>query len=78
MQFQLDFYRAPLCFLHVFFKRGPNSVSQNDNVNTYAQTSASEICLQNICGQQQNFPMAGAIFAANSGPPLSKLGLATR
>ena len=31
-------------------------------VNTYAHASASQICLQNICGQQQYFPMAGPHF----------------
>ena len=37
-------------------------------VNTYAPASASQICLQNICGQQQNFPMAGPSFGSKSGP----------
>ena len=37
-------------------------------VNTYAHASASQICLQNICGQQQNFPMAGPTFGSKSGP----------
>ena len=27
-------------------------------INTYAHASASQICLQNLCGQQQNSPMA--------------------
>ena len=36
-------------------------------VNTYA-ASASQICLQNICGQQQNFSMAGPTFGSKSGP----------
>ena len=31
-------------------------------VNTYAHASALQICLQNICGQQQKFPMAGPHF----------------
>ena len=35
-------------------------------VNTYAHASASQICLQNICGQQQNFPMAGPTFGSKS------------
>ena len=37
-------------------------------VNTYAHASASQICLRNICGQQQNFPMAGPTFGSKSGP----------
>ena len=37
-------------------------------VNTYAHASASQICLQNICGQQQNFPIAGPTFGSKSGP----------
>ena len=37
-------------------------------VNTYAHASASQICLQKICGQQQNFQMAGPTFGSKSGP----------
>ena len=37
-------------------------------VNTYAHASALQICLQNICGQQQKFPMAGPTFGSKSGP----------
>ena len=37
-------------------------------VNAYDHASASQICLQNICGQQQNFPMAGPTFGSKSGP----------
>ena len=37
-------------------------------VNTYAHASASQICFQNICRQQQNFPMAGPTFGSKSGP----------
>ena len=37
-------------------------------INTYAHASASQICLQNVCGQQQNFPMAGPTFGSKSGP----------
>ena len=31
-------------------------------INTYAHASASQICLQNLCGQQQNSPMADPTF----------------
>ena len=37
-------------------------------VNAYDHASASQICLQNICWQQQNFPMAGPTFGSKSGP----------
>ena len=37
-------------------------------VNAYDHASASQICLQNICGQQQNFPMAGPSFGSKSDP----------
>ena len=37
-------------------------------VNTYAHASAPQICLQNICGQQQNFPMAGPLLGPNLDP----------
>ena len=48
----------------------PNWDAQREKacVNTYAHASASQICLQNICGQQQNFPMAGPTFGSKSGP----------
>ena len=36
-------------------------------VNTYAHASSSRINLQNICGQQQNFPMAGPTFGSKFG-----------
>ena len=37
-------------------------------INTYAHASASQICLQNLCGQQQNSPMADPTFGSKSGP----------
>ena len=36
-------------------------------INTYAHASASQICLQNLCGQQQNSPMADPTFGSKSG-----------
>ena len=33
----------------------------------YAHASASQICLQNLCGQQQNSPMADPTFGCKSG-----------
>ena len=38
-------------------------------INTYAHASASQICLQNLCGQQQNSPMADPTFGSKSGSP---------
>jgi len=37
-------------------------------INTYAHASASQICLHNLCGQQQNSPMADPTFGSKSGP----------
>ena len=39
------------------FIMAPKTGSKKLVVNTYAHASASQICLQNICGQQQNFPI---------------------
>ena len=36
-------------------------------INTYAHASASQICLQNLCEQQQNSPMADPTFGSKSG-----------
>ena len=36
-------------------------------INTHAHASASQICLQNLCGQQQNGPMADPTFGSKSG-----------
>ena len=48
----------------IWFSRYKHYMGQS----TYAHASASQICLQNICGQQQNFPMAGPTFGSKSGP----------
>ena len=48
--------------------RNWNAQREKACVNTYAHASALQICLQNICGQQQNFPMAGPTFGSKSGP----------
>ena len=37
-------------------------------INTYAHASASQICLQNLCGQQQNSPMADPTWIPKRGP----------
>ena len=41
--------------------------AQREKACVNAHASASQICLQNICGQQQNFPMAGPTFGSKSG-----------
>ena len=41
-------------------------------INTYAHASASQICLQNLCGQQQNSPMADPTFGSKSGSQRAK------
>ena len=37
-------------------------------VDIHVQAAGSQICLQNICGQQRNSPMADAIFGSKYGP----------
>ena len=37
-------------------------------VNTHAHASAWQFCVQNICGQRQNLPMADPTFGSKSGP----------
>ena len=37
-------------------------------VDIHVQAAGSQICLQNICGQQRNSPMADPIFASKYGP----------
>ena len=51
----------------IVFKKQIGTHREKACVNTYA-ASASQICLQNICGQQQNFPMASPTFGSKSGP----------
>ena len=37
-------------------------------VDIHVQAAGSQICLQNICGQQRNSPMADPIFGSKYGP----------
>ena len=37
-------------------------------VDIHVQAAGSQICLQNICGQQRNSPMANPIFGSKYGP----------
>ena len=39
-------------------------------INTYAHASASQICLQNLSGQQQNSPMADTLLGPNLDPKM--------
>ena len=47
-------------------------------INTYAHASASQICLQNLCGQQQNSPMADPTFGSKSGSQICLQNLCGR
>ena len=38
------------------------------SLDIHVQAAGSQICLQNICGQQRNSPMADPIFGSKYGP----------
>ena len=50
------------------YKKQSGTQREKKHVLThYAHASASQICLQNLCGQQQNSPMADPTFGSKSG-----------
>ena len=57
----------PNLFL-VHSKRPWDAQREKVCVDIHVQAAGSQICLQNICGQQRNSPMADPIFGSKYGP----------
>ena len=58
---------VPICFLYSS-KRPWDAQREKVCVDIHVQAAGSQICLQNICGQQRNSPMADPIFGSKYGP----------
>ena len=70
-----NFAAARRCFASRFATRDLDSSkrpwdAQREKVcvDIHVQAAGSQICLQNICGQQRNSPMADPIFGSKYGP----------
>ena len=50
------------------YKKQSGTQREKPCINTYFHASASQICLQNLCGQQQNSPMADPLLGQNLDP----------
>ena len=59
---------APVSWMHTVQETKWDAEREKACINTYAHASASQICLHNLCGQQQNSPMADPTFGSKSGP----------
>ena len=57
---------VPICFL--YSSKRPWDAKEKKFVDIPVQAAGLQICLQNICGQQRNSPMADPIFGSKYGP----------